>query len=318
VSVQIGDIAYFINPSNVGPDKEWADTHTPHITGGQGGIIEIGRIVNIFQWDGTTSYIQCDMDQLLFNRYFAQLQAEVCPPCDSCTDGLTCSACTGNCGDRILADVPPGTYYAVQPGGWGSFVPSFYLFDNPTYDADDYMFIRLTTAGVSPLACMVLPCEDFYDPNFTNYYAYINGLTVTEDIYGPNFTSNTFTTANAFITYLIGQFPTAGFTLGMTYDEVTSTMRTVPDPVSGLVRPYPDNPEISYLNLTSSGGPVTGECTQVPAAPCDPGSFIMFSKDNKVNMSSILGYYASVELRNNSLGKAELFNVGTSFFESSK
>ena len=48
------------------------------------------------------------------------------------------------------------------------------------------------------------------------------------------------------------------------------------------------------------------------------GDFVMFSKSNQINLSSILGYYASVELRNNSLGKAELFNVGTSFFESSK
>tara|TARA_R110000824_G_scaffold245561_1_gene434609 strand:- start:111 stop:530 length:420 start_codon:yes stop_codon:yes gene_type:complete len=46
--------------------------------------------------------------------------------------------------------------------------------------------------------------------------------------------------------------------------------------------------------------------------------FIMFSKDNKVNMVSILGYYASIEYRNNSLEKAELFNVGAEMFESSK
>lgn len=51
---------------------------------------------------------------------------------------------------------------------------------------------------------------------------------------------------------------------------------------------------------------------------CTGGSFIMFSKDNKVNMSDMLGYYASVELRNNSKTDAELFNVGTTFFESSK
>ena len=44
----------------------------------------------------------------------------------------------------------------------------------------------------------------------------------------------------------------------------------------------------------------------------------MFSKDNKVNLSSILGYYASVEFRNSSQEKAELFNVGVDFFESSK
>jgi len=48
------------------------------------------------------------------------------------------------------------------------------------------------------------------------------------------------------------------------------------------------------------------------------GSFIMFSKDNKANMSSILGYYAEVEFKNNSKTEAELFSVGTEVFESSK
>jgi hypothetical protein len=53
-------------------------------------------------------------------------------------------------------------------------------------------------------------------------------------------------------------------------------------------------------------------------ASMSTNSFIMFSKDNKVNMSSILGYYASVQFRNNSLDEAELFNVGVDIFESSK
>ena len=48
------------------------------------------------------------------------------------------------------------------------------------------------------------------------------------------------------------------------------------------------------------------------------GAFIMFSKDNKVNLSSILGYYASIKLVNDSKEKAELFSVGARVFESSK
>ena len=35
-------------------------------------------------------------------------------------------------------------------------------------------------------------------------------------------------------------------------------------------------------------------------------------------INSMVGYYASVEFRNNSTSEAELFNVGTRFFESSK
>jgi len=46
--------------------------------------------------------------------------------------------------------------------------------------------------------------------------------------------------------------------------------------------------------------------------------FIMFSKDNKANLSSLLGYYAEVKFVNNSPDKAELFSVGVDFFESSK
>ena len=49
-----------------------------------------------------------------------------------------------------------------------------------------------------------------------------------------------------------------------------------------------------------------------------PESFIMFSKDNKANMANILGYYASVEYRNNSTDKAELFATGIEVHESSK
>ena len=46
--------------------------------------------------------------------------------------------------------------------------------------------------------------------------------------------------------------------------------------------------------------------------------FIMFSKDNKANLSSLLGYYAKVKFTNNSTDEAELFSVGANIFESSK
>ena len=46
--------------------------------------------------------------------------------------------------------------------------------------------------------------------------------------------------------------------------------------------------------------------------------FIFFSKDNIANMSTALGYYAEVKLRNNSTTEAELFSIGCDMFESSK
>jgi len=48
------------------------------------------------------------------------------------------------------------------------------------------------------------------------------------------------------------------------------------------------------------------------------GNFILFSKDNGVNMSSLIGYYAEVKFINNSKTEAELFSVGAQVVESSK
>mgnify|MGYP003142908534 FL=1 len=47
-------------------------------------------------------------------------------------------------------------------------------------------------------------------------------------------------------------------------------------------------------------------------------SFILFSKDNKANLSSLVGYFAEVELTNDSTSSAELFTVSAEMVESSK
>jgi len=52
--------------------------------------------------------------------------------------------------------------------------------------------------------------------------------------------------------------------------------------------------------------------------PTNPTPFIMFGKDNSVNVSGLTGYFAEVEFKNNSNKKVELFAVGASISESSK
>ena len=49
-----------------------------------------------------------------------------------------------------------------------------------------------------------------------------------------------------------------------------------------------------------------------------PAKFILFSKDNKANLTSILGYYASIKFVNDSLTEAELFSINVEAVESSK
>ena len=73
-SVQIGDVAYFTNPIDVGTPTGWAATVTPHKTAEQQDILKIGVITFIAPWNGTMSSITCDMDQVLYNAYFAQIR----------------------------------------------------------------------------------------------------------------------------------------------------------------------------------------------------------------------------------------------------
>ena len=47
-------------------------------------------------------------------------------------------------------------------------------------------------------------------------------------------------------------------------------------------------------------------------------SFLMFAKNNAVNVASILGYYGVARFKNNSLNKAELYAASCEIAESSK
>lgn len=56
------------------------------------------------------------------------------------------------------------------------------------------------------------------------------------------------------------------------------------------------------------------ESTEVPTM----SDFILFAKDNKVNLTSLLGYYASIRFKNNSISEAEMFDASCEINESSK
>ena len=54
--------------------------------------------------------------------------------------------------------------------------------------------------------------------------------------------------------------------------------------------------------------------TEIPTT----SDFIFFAKDNKVNLTSLLGYYALVKFKNLSGTKAEMFSAACEINESSK
>ena len=46
--------------------------------------------------------------------------------------------------------------------------------------------------------------------------------------------------------------------------------------------------------------------------------YVLFVKNQVVNTSGLLGYYADIRLQNNSIGKSEIFNISSEVTESSK
>jgi len=100
--------------------------------------------------------------------------------------------------------------------------------------------------------------------------------------------------------------PPAGGAAGTTFVVDTGAIREI-----GTVHLIYDTSIVCRFDCTE----IPDTCTQhLPRA----GDFIMFSKDNAANMSSILGYYAEVEMTNDSNEKAKLFAVSTDISESSK
>ena len=74
---------------------------------------------------------------------------------------------------------------------------------------------------------------------------------------------------------------------------------------------------VSAINQTTNTITIATNTLQSNQLPTT-SSYIFFSKDNKVNSSSILGYYAEVTFKNNSTTEAELYSIGCVVGESSK
>lgn len=71
------------------------------------------------------------------------------------------------------------------------------------------------------------------------------------------------------------------------------------------------------LNIDHSQNIIQAEISPNAERPVTT-SFILFTKDNTMNIGSILGYYAKIQLRNGSTKDSEIFSVGSEIFESSK
>jgi hypothetical protein len=326
-SVQTGDIAYFSNPIPVGGmgnplnnGDQWDATTTPHLTSPQSDIIMIGVIETIIRWDGTVSSIICDMPQNLFNQYFSQIQSCITTTTTTSATTITTPASTTclcenqvnnpcpefNTGDASL----PYPYNRIN--AFALVIQEGLLSGNENINFSELATLAVPTSSQAGLG---------FDPCVSTLFSgkslsKINKL-VTVD-------GSVLLNMNTLISYLNSNY-TAGLSTNSTFAQIEDAMLAsnnfaeYPAISGGVIidwRSVGTNGEI--CQCVSGGVTVIPGSTTTNTACDDDKSFIMFSKDNKVNLSSVLGYYASTTFKNNSREKAELFNVGADVFISSK
>ena len=95
---------------------------------------------------------------------------------------------------------------------------------------------------------------------------------------------------------------------------------TLPTGVGGFAVSDTDSAAFQLLGPCSAidGNIVTVDPVQPGSVLPNPASYIMFTKDNRANLSNEKGYYAEIEFRNDSREEAELFAVTLRVGESSK
>jgi len=78
------------------------------------------------------------------------------------------------------------------------------------------------------------------------------------------------------------------------------------------------DPAIADTEVSSATTYIVTIEVDATAQTPDAGDFIFFGKENKVNVSGVRGYFAEVEMRNDSTAPAKLFAVGSEITQSSK
>lgn len=89
--------------------------------------------------------------------------------------------------------------------------------------------------------------------------------------------------------------------------------------IPGDTKPVAIGEVIGVPGMTGIGlDTIAVDDTDYPAITLSGCHYFFFSKDRRVGMSGILGYYALVEYRNYSKKQAEIFATSTEFSPSSK
>ena len=307
VSVQLGDLVYFTPTTPVGTPRNWASTTTPHDTAPKEDIILMGPVIDFIPWNGN------NINQMLADgTNFNTINTSLALP--NTGTSLAASAVIQQAINTLDTLGQPGTTYENETpftsGTW-------YRFSDQSTDPITFVkevtntgiinFPPSTTAGALVGAAGIIQLLTDLVPgttyevvlNFTNPWGSINldfydgttPLNIGGNVNnGQN--THTFSAPSTDLTVVFSTWSNFG---GGGISNIS--IRAIEQ--SSIIADYDDAIATIY-------------------GPPNEGDFIMFSKDNKVNLSSLLGYYSLLKLRNNSKTKAEMFSVAADFVESSK
>jgi hypothetical protein len=104
--------------------------------------------------------------------------------------------------------------------------------------------------------------------------------------------------------------------------QVGDTAYYVPETSLSLIGEQQSS-NVDPINVTYLIGEITAIGPETitidnPSNTPSPNDFVMFRKNENVNNTSLIGYYAEVKLRNDSPEEAELFALSSEIVESSK
>lgn len=114
--------------------------------------------------------------------------------------------------------------------------------------------------------------------------------------------------------------PTITFTKPINIStQVGDTIYSAPVVNSPGINPF-GTVDMSTINVVGEITDISSHTITYNLSGSNPGigDYIMFSKDNAVNISKLKGYYMSVTMSNNSNSPVELFSIGSEVSESSK
>ena len=314
VSVQLGDLVYFTPTTPVGTPRIWASTTTPHDTAPKENIILMGPVIDFVPWNGD-NINQMLADGVNFNTINTSLALPNSGTALNAVSVIQQAIDTldtlGQSGTIYESEPPltPNTWYrfsdqSVDPITFVKEITNTGIINFPSTTISSGM----GATGIIQLLTGLVPGTTYeVILDFTNPWGSIN-----IDFYDGTTSLNT--------GGLSGQGISGNVNAGQnihTFSAPSANLTVVFSQWSNFGGGGISNISIKAVEQSSIIADYDDAIAAIHGAPI-PGDFIMFSKDNKVNLSSLLGYYSLLKLRNDSKTKAEIFSVGTDFIESSK